>query len=73
MYGSGGVLPPFLTFALGEDEGEWLVAFPGHYIPGQIAASTHLFRSGLGLRVSLDAVQKKNPALLKIELGPSNP
>jgi hypothetical protein len=55
IWGSGGIVPPFLTLAL--DGGEWSASCPGRFIPGEIAPGTHWI-DWVGPRASLDAVEK---------------
>jgi hypothetical protein len=39
VWGSGGMAPPFLTWAL--DRGEWLASHLCHFTPGESAPDTH--------------------------------
>jgi hypothetical protein len=55
--GVGGVVPPFLTFAL--DGGEWSASLPCCFTPGERAPSTHWIGGWVGPRAGLDAVEKR--------------
>jgi hypothetical protein len=52
MWGSEGIVPPFLTSAL--DGGEWSTSRPGRFTPG-----THWIEGWLGPRAGLDTMEKR--------------
>jgi hypothetical protein len=54
---SGGIASPFLTSAL--DGVEWSASRPGRNIPGETARVTHWIGGWVGLRVGLDAMEKR--------------
>jgi hypothetical protein len=67
VLGSGGIDPPFFTWALE-------VGVSGQFHAQDMASYIHSTEGWVGHRVSLDAVEKRNSFRLpRIELGPSNP
>jgi hypothetical protein len=70
--GSGGIIPPFLTSAVGG--GEWSGSVPGHFTPGERSPGTHWLGGCVGLRPGLHAVEKRKIlSLPAIEPWPSGP
>lgn len=61
-WGRGGIVPPFLSSALGG--GEWSALLPGHVIPKEIASGTHCIGDCVGHRTGLDAVEKRRTLTL---------
>jgi hypothetical protein len=61
------IAPPFLTSALDE------ASRPGPLTPEKIVPDTHWIGGRVGPAAGLDAVEKRNFAMLGIESGPSNP
>jgi hypothetical protein len=55
-WGSGGMAPLFLTWAL--DGAEWSVSRLGRFYPWESAAGTQCTGGCLGLRASLDTAEK---------------
>jgi hypothetical protein len=69
---SGGIVPPFLTSAVGG--GEWSASRPGRFTPGENAPGIHLIGSWLGLEACLEVVEKRKMLPLSgIEHQPSSP
>jgi hypothetical protein len=57
VWGCGVVAPSFLTSAL--DGSEWSTLFPCRFTPGESAPATFWIEGRVGLRISLDAVKKR--------------
>jgi hypothetical protein len=57
IFGSGSIVPPFLTSTLERDE--WSAACPDPFTPEEITYSVHLIEGWVGPRTSLDAVEGK--------------
>jgi hypothetical protein len=55
ILGSGGIAPPFFTFAL--DGGDWSNSRPGHFTPEEIVTSTHWIGGWLSFSGGLDIVE----------------
>jgi hypothetical protein len=70
--GSGGLAPPFLMTAL--DGGEWSTSCAGCFTGRERAPATNWMGGWVGLRVGLDAMEKKKMLpLAGIEFRPFNP
>jgi hypothetical protein len=65
MWGSEGIVPPFLTSAL--DKGKWSASSLGRYTPVERATGIHYIRGWTGLRDGLDAVD--NPGLASLSMS----
>jgi hypothetical protein len=59
-WGSGGVVPQFLTSVL--DGGEWSASCPGHFTPRERAPGTHSIGGWVGPKAVLDVVKRKIPS-----------
>jgi hypothetical protein len=58
VWGSGGIVPQFLTSAL--DGGEWSASRPNCFTPEKRAPGNHWTGNWASLRAGLNAVEKKN-------------
>jgi hypothetical protein len=57
IWGSGGIAPPFLTSVLDGDE--WSALRHCRFISGERVPDAHWIGGYVGLRVGLDAVEKR--------------
>jgi hypothetical protein len=55
VYGSGGIVPPFLTSGL--DGGVWLISSAGRLTPRERAPVAHWIGGWMGPRTGLEAVE----------------
>jgi hypothetical protein len=69
--GSGGTSPPFLTSAL--DGREWSASRAGRFYPRQIALGTHWIGGWVGMKPSLDAIEKTKKSVSCWESNPGRP
>jgi hypothetical protein len=61
VWGSGGIALSFLTSAA--DGGEWSASRPGRFNLWERSPGTHCIVGFVGLRVGLDAVEKREKSL----------
>jgi hypothetical protein len=59
---SGGIVPSFLTSAVGG--GEWSASRLGRFTPGERAPAIHLLESWVGLEAGLEVLEKRKMLLL---------
>jgi hypothetical protein len=57
VWGSGGIVPPFLTLAL--DGGDWWASCPSCFTPGERAPATHWTGHWARLRADQDDLEKR--------------